>query len=142
MHKLVQDRNVHIVLVLLLLTDIVLTTWAYLLPDLWFSFFHGTTYNDPEGFLRRCAANWLMFGVLQAIALWRWKKAAVWLAIVAGARFSDMLTDWNYLYFCTHMTVVGALALLSAGPLNFLAGLYLFRAYSFHRVGPQGVART
>jgi hypothetical protein len=133
MSNLYESRIIYAILLSLLLTDVILTALGYFFPDLWFSVFHGTSYNDPEGFLRRCAGNWLMFGVLQAIALWRWKRAPVWLAIVAGARFSDMLTDWNYLYFSAHITTMGAIGLFLAGPLNFLAGLYLFKAYKFRQ---------
>ena len=132
MQGIYRANVVSLVLLSLLLTDIILTSVGYLLPDLWFSIFHGTAYNDPEGFLRRCAANWLMFGVLQAIALWWWKGEIFWLAMVAGARFGDMLTDWNYLYFSTHSTTIGAIGLLSAGPLNFLAGLYLLKAFKHY----------
>jgi hypothetical protein len=135
MQGIYRANVVSAVLLLLLLTDVVLAFVGYLLPDLWFSIFHGTPYNDPEGFLRRCAANWLMFGVLQAIALRRWKGETVWLAVVAGARLGDMLTDWNYLYFSTHMTTTGAIGLLSAGPLNFFAGLYLLAAYRRYQPG-------
>lgn len=117
------------VLAALLCTDVILTAWGLFLPDLWFATFHGTTYNDPEGFLRRCAANWFMFGALQAIALARWRTEGFWLAVVAGARFSDILTDWSYLYFSLHITPLGAVGLLAAGPLNLMAGVYLLGAY-------------
>jgi hypothetical protein len=70
-----------------------------------------------------------MFGVLQAVALARWKSEDVWLAVVAGARLSDVLTDWSYLYFSSHITPLGAVGLIAAGPLNLVAGVYLLGAY-------------
>lgn len=121
-------RAVTAVLAALLICDVVLSLWGFFFPDLWFSVFHGAPRVDPEGFIRRCAANWLMFAALQAVALRRWRAAPVWLAVVAGARLGDALTDWSYLYFCAHVTPWGAVALLSAGPLNLAAGLYLLRA--------------
>ena len=134
------DRHVRTVLGALLATDLVLTTIGYGFPGLWFAFVHGTPYDDPEGLLRRCAGNWFMFAILQAIALWRWKREPGWLAVISGVRFSDVLTDWSYLWFSTHMTWLGALGLFAAGPLNLLCGLYLWRANACavrERTGPR-----
>jgi small-conductance mechanosensitive channel len=124
------DNYINLAIIILLLTDIILTISGYFFPELWFSIFHGTSYNDPEGFLRRCAGNWLMFGVLQAIALWCWKTEPYWLAVVAGARLSDILTDWNYLLFCNNVTPIGWAGLFLAGPINLMFGIYFLKAYS------------
>ena len=142
MDKATQYSDTHVRMVLwgLLATDLVLTTIGYGFPGLWFALIHGTPYDDPEGLLRRCAGNWLMFGVLQALALGRWKREPGWLAVVSGARFSDVLTDWSYLWFSTHRTWLGALGLFAAGPLNLLCGVYLWRAYACAarvRTGPR-----
>jgi len=132
------DTHVRTVLGALLATDLVLTTLGYGFPGLWFALVHGTPYDDPEGLLRRCAGNWLMFGALQAIALWRWKREPGWLAAVSGARFSDVLTDWSYLWFSTHLTWHGTLGLFAAGPFNLLCGVYLWRAYAYAVRGRTG----
>ena len=129
MDEWINERNTTRLLVALLALDVVLSLWGYLLPELWFRIFHGVEYVDPQGFLRRCAGNWTLFAVLQAIALVRWRRDGVWLVVVAGVRWSDLLTDWSYLWFCSDITLFGRIALFSAGPMNFLCGLYLFKAF-------------
>ncbi len=126
---LINIQNTRRILIALLLLDVVLTLVGYLFPGFWFRIFHGVEYVDPQGFLRRCAGNWAMFALLQAIALWRWERERVWLAVVSGVRFSDLLTDWSYLWYCTDITWFGRAALFAAGPLNFLCGLYFFLAF-------------
>ena len=121
--------RINLILMALVITDIVLAAWGFFLPELWFKVFHGVPYNDPQGFLPRCAANWTAFLLLQIIALIRWPKEPFWLVMVCGARFSDVLTDFTYYWFCSDITWFGRGALLSAGPLNFLVGWYLLSAY-------------
>ena len=53
--------RVHGLLTFLVLFDLVLVIWAGVFPELWFTAFHGVPYVDPQGFLRRCAANWAAF---------------------------------------------------------------------------------
>ena len=113
----------------LVLFDVVLTSWVFLFPNLWFQAFHGIPYHDPEGFLRRCGANWAAFALFQVIARLRWKQDRSWIAIVAGIRLSDIFTDWTYLWFASHITWFGRLALAGASPMNMVAGWWLFRAH-------------
>ncbi len=127
--KYITITNTNRVLLSLVLLDIVLLVIGYFFPQFWFKIFHGVEYIDPQGFLPRCAGHWTMFAILQGIALLKWRKDIVWLPIVAGVRFSDMLTDWSYLYFCSDITLFGKMALFGAGPGNFLFGLFLFKAY-------------
>jgi len=128
-NNLINIQNTRRLLLSLVVLDVLLSLTGYLWPDFWFRVFHGTEYMDPQGFLRRCAGNWAMFAVLQAIALARWEKDTVWLGIVAGVRFSDLLTDWSYLWFCSDVTLPGRVLLFSAGPLNLACGLYFYLAF-------------
>jgi hypothetical protein len=131
------DRRARIsaVLAALVIFDVVLASWAFLAPDLWFRVFHGVPYHDPEGFLRRCGANWAAFALFQAVAFLRWRQAPYWVAVAAGIRLSDIFTDWTYLAFATHITAFGIVALALASPLNMLAGWWLLRAYRRHGAG-------
>lgn len=117
------------VLLALVAFDVVLTAWAFFAPELWFRLFHGAPYDDPQGFLRRCGANWAAFALFQAVALVRWRKAHHWIAVVAGIRLSDIFTDWTYLAFASDITAFGAVALGLASPMNMVAGWWLLRAY-------------
>jgi hypothetical protein len=113
----------------LVLFDATLVTVAMGFPGLWFTVFHGTAYDDPEGFLRRCGANWAAFFLLQAIALVRWKRDPVWLAVVAGARLGDVFTDVTYVLFARDATLFAKLTLPPMLVCNALFGLFLLRAY-------------
>ncbi len=123
------NRNITLVLINLILLDVILSVWAWFFPEWWFQIFHGVPYDDPQGFLRRCAGNWTAFALFQFIALLRWKKAPHWIVVVAGVRFSDILTDWSYLAFCSDITIVGSILLFAASPLNLIFGIYLMVAY-------------
>ena len=126
-------RSVPAILVSLVALDFVLTVWGFFFPSFWFSFFHGAAYVDPQGFLRRCAANWLGFLVLQVIALRRWRKDAMWLAVVAGCRLGDALTDVTCLAFASSTTPFAWIAFPIAGVGNVVVGVVLLRAYQAMR---------
>jgi hypothetical protein len=122
-------RLVRGLLVFLVALDLTLTTWAMFFPQLWFTVFHGTSYDDPEGFLRRCGANWAAFLLWQAVALARWKKEPVWLAVVAGVRLSDIFTDLTYSLVARDTTLFAKLTLAPMSVVNLLFGLFLLRAW-------------
>jgi hypothetical protein len=117
------------VLSALIALDLVIAGVAFFAPQLWFKIFHGVDYVDPQGFLRRCAANWLAFALIQIIALAKWEQKPYWLAVVAGVRFSDIFTDWTYVFFCANITTFGKISLLIMSPLNVVLGLYFLNAY-------------
>ena len=83
----------------------------------------------PQGFLRRCGANWGAFLLLQVIALWRWQRDATWLAVIAGVRLSDIFTDWTYLATSETVTTMGAVSLVAPGFINWGLPLALVWAY-------------
>ena len=122
-------RQVDFVLGGLFIFDVILTSWVFFAPDLWFQSFHGVPYNDPEGFLRRCGANWAAFALCQGVARLRWKQNLAWIAVLAGVRLSDIFTDWTYLYFAADITSMGKLGLLGASPMNMICGWWLWRAH-------------
>ena len=62
-------------------------------------------------------------------SLFRWRRAPHWLVLAAGLRFSDILTDWSYLWFCSDVTSLGRILLFSASPANLVCALYLMHAY-------------
>jgi hypothetical protein len=123
------ERRINVLLIGLIVLDATIAAAAFASPSLWYSIIHGAAYVDPQGLLRRTAANWGAFALIQVAALFQWRVKPYWLLIVAGARLSDMFTDWSYLYFCHDITRFGRLALLAASPLNALIGWYLVRTY-------------
>jgi hypothetical protein len=122
-------RGVTATLAGLLALDVVLATVAFGFPELWFQVFHGVPYQDPEGFLRRCAANWAAFALLQAIALRRWRREPWWLLVVAGARLSDIFTDWTYLFFAHDVTWFARASLATTSPGNLVVGIFLVKRW-------------
>jgi hypothetical protein len=135
------SRRIDWVLLALVAFDVFVATVALLFPSLWFRVVHGVPYDDPQGLLRRCGANWAAFAVIQLIALLRWKKAPHWLAVVAGVRLSDIFTDWTYLWFASNVTTVGVVGMFLASPTELFLGSWLLQAYtrvSGSRTGGQG----
>lgn len=128
------ERRVQAVLWFLVLFDVTLTLWAFAFPQLWFTVFHGTRYDDPQGFLRRCGANWAAFALFQAIALVRWRRDAVWLAVVAGLRLSDIFTDATYVLVAHDTTLFARITLVPTSIGNLLFGLFMLRAYRRRQV--------
>jgi hypothetical protein len=122
-------NKINWLLISLILLDITISIVAFLFPQFWFKIFHGAPYIDPQGFLRRCGTNWAAFALLQIIALAQWEKKPYWLAIVAGVRFSDIFTDWTYLWFSSSITVFGRISLFAISPLNLIFGLYFLSTY-------------
>lgn len=129
MAKALKWEKNDILLILLIILDLTITFIAFFLPQAWFKIFHGSLYIDPQGFLRRCAANWLAFALIQLLALLKWRKKPYWLAVVAGVRLSDIFTDWAYLFFSSSITLFGRAGLFIISPLNLLLGLYFLNAY-------------
>ncbi len=121
--------RIHALLASLVALDAALSAWGFFFPSLWYAAFHGSPYVDPQGLLRRCAANWLAFFVLQAIALLRWRRDPMWLALVAGCRLGDALTDVTCLAFAARTTLFARLAFPAAGVGNLVAGVLLVRAF-------------
>jgi hypothetical protein len=111
------------------IVDIVLPILSLVAPQWWFILLHGA--DDPDGYalLRRCGANWFAFAVVQVIALVKWRDQPHWLALVAGVRWSDQLTDWTYLAASPTMTTFGTIALLCPGIFNLTGGLLMYKAY-------------
>lgn len=124
-----RKRKVDFLLGALVVLDLVLCIWAFFFPEFWFRFFHDSEYIDPQGLLRRCAANWLAFFVVQLVALIRWRRNHEWLMIVAGCRLGDILTDVTCLIFCERITLYGLIAFPLAGFGNLAFGIMLIRIY-------------
>jgi len=122
-------RKTYGLLIALILLDIIITIAAFFSPSVWFKIFHNAPYIDPQGFLRRCGANWAAFALIQTIALFKWERKPYWLTIVAGVRFSDMFTDWTYLWFCSSVTIFGRISLFIISPLNLLFGIYFLSVF-------------
>ena len=124
-------KRVSRVLATLFAFDVVLTVWAFGFSRWWFFVFHGldTEGQDVHGFLRRCGANWAAFALFQLIALLRWRRDAVWLAVVAGLRLSDIFTDATYVLAARDTTLFARIALAPMALVNLAVGLYMLRAY-------------
>jgi hypothetical protein len=123
------DKRIAGLLWFLVALDAVLTPWALITPHLWFAAFHGVPYDDPQGFVRRCGANWAAFLLCQAIAAVRWRRDPMWLAVVAGVRLSDIFTDVTYSLAARDLTLFARLTLAPMSIGNLLFGLFLLRAY-------------
>jgi hypothetical protein len=105
--------------------DLVIAVLAWTDPQQWFSFFHGSTGQGLEiALLRRAAGQWAAFAVAQALALLFFRRYPVWLAIMAGIRLSDTLTDLFYMLSAQPLTPHGWLVLAPL-PLVNLAGVFL-----------------
>ncbi|MDD5225096.1 MAG: hypothetical protein PHE84_14025 [bacterium] len=122
-------KRISAILLALVIFDVTIAVIGFFFPELWFRAFHGVPYNDPQGFLPRCAANWTAFALIQLIALFRWEKDPVWLAMVSAARLSDIFTDLAYFWFCSDITWLGRVSFLSAGPINLLLCWYFLNSY-------------
>ena len=113
-----------------LLEDTSLFLIAWLAPDLWFQLLHNVA---PAGldiaFLRRSAGQWAAFALAQGIALLRWRKTPIWLAIVAGVRFSDLFTDISYVLAVPSLTTLGWICLLPPPLLNLVGVVIMLRGY-------------
>jgi hypothetical protein len=120
-------HSVRAVLGGLIALDLVLSIAAFFFPALWFEMFHGAAYVDPQGLLRRCGANWLAFFVIQVVALLRWERERCWLAVVAGMRLGDTLTDITCLMFAASATRAAWILFPLAGIGNLVVGAWLLR---------------
>jgi hypothetical protein len=113
-----------------LVEDTLLVVMASLAPDLWFRVFHESVPASLDvAFLRRSAGQWAAFALAQAIALWRWRRDRVWLAVAAGVRFSDLFTDLAYVASVPHLTRMGWALLLPPPVLNLVGVVILLRGY-------------
>lgn len=115
--------------------DVALVLMAMLTPQSWFDILHGGLQPDELhlGFLYRAAAHWTAFVLLQVFTLFIWRRAPVWLAVTAGARFSDTLTDLTY--WSTAPTLSGNAWMLLPPPL-LNAGMALLLLAAYRRLAP------
>lgn len=119
----------NLVLISLSGLDLILSLWGFFFPAFWFSFFHDSTFIDPQSLLARCAANWTAFFLLQVTALLRWKKWPWLLLLVAGARLSDIFTDITCLLLASKVTIYAVILFPVAGAGNLLCGVFLIKSY-------------
>ena len=127
---------VYILLVFLVVLDLVLSLWGFFFPEVWFRFWHNAPYEDPQALLPRCAANWFAFFLFQLIALFMWKKAPWWLAVVAGMRFSDIFTDLTVTLLGSNIAPHTMILFPMMGVANFLVAVLLIRYYLKLTRGP------
>ncbi len=110
--------------------DTLIFLMSWLAPDLWFRWFHGTLPAGLEtAFLRRSGGQWLAFAIAQGIAILRWRKAPIWLVVVAAVRFSDLFTDISYVVTAPSLTTLGWAALLPPTLLNAIGIVIMIWGY-------------
>jgi len=110
--------------------DTLLFVMSWFAPDFWFRLFHATTPASFDiAWLRRSAGQWAAFALAQAITLWRWRKEPVWLAVMAGVRFSDLFTDLSYILAVPALTRLGWILLLPPPVLNLAGVVIMLRGY-------------
>jgi len=118
-------------------TIIFILAWVY--PDLWFQLFHHSVAQGLEvALLRRSAGQWAAFALAQAIALALWRKQPVWLAVVAGIRFSDIFTDVSYILAAPSLTPLGWVLLSPPAALNLLGVVIMLKGYEQMRTARFG----
>jgi hypothetical protein len=120
---------VKLLLLVLIVKDIILFVLCFFYPETWFKIFHNAPYVDPQGLLQRTGAVWVAFTLWQIVALLRWEKEPFWLAVIAGIRWTEIFSDWVYIYVSASMTWYGRLALFLVAPGNLLIGFFLIWVY-------------
>jgi hypothetical protein len=120
---------VYVLLGFLVFWDTLLSVLCFFYPDYWFHTFHGAQYVDPQALLKRTGAVWTAFTLLQLIAFIRWEKAAWWLVLIAGVRFTELFSDWVYICMASSMTTFGKFGLFIAPPSNLIFGIFLIWVY-------------
>jgi hypothetical protein len=113
----------------LVLWDLLLSVLCFCYPDYWFKTFHGAPYIDPQALLKRTGAVWTAFTLLQLIAFIRWEKAAWWLVLIAGVRFTELFSDWVYIWMANSTTPFGKFGLFIAPPSNLIFGIFFIWVY-------------
>jgi hypothetical protein len=114
-----------------LIEDILLFLMSWLAPDIWFRVFHtAVPAGLDSAWLRRSGGQWAAFALAQGIAIWRWRTDPVWLAVVAGVRFSDLFTDISYILAVPSLTTIGWILLLPPPALNLLGVIIMLRGYN------------
>ncbi len=113
-----------------LVEDTGLFVMAWLAPDLWFRVLHaGVPAGLETALLRRSAGQWAAFALAQALTLWRWRRARVWLAVSAGVRFSDLFTDVSYILAVPSLTTLGWFLLVPPPFLNLVGVVIMLWGY-------------
>ena len=123
--------------------DTILFVMTWVAPDVWFRVFHAAIPSPLEtAFLRRTGGQWAAFALAQAISLWRWRRNPVWLAVVAGVRFSDLFTDLLYVLAVPSLTTLGWVLLLPPPVLNLIGVVIMLLGYkqAVRSVAGSGVA--
>jgi hypothetical protein len=122
---------VNLVLLAAFAIDVGLTMGVIVSPGAWFGTLHGTGYDAMDlAFLRRCAAEWAVFAILQGVTLVLWRYFPGMLLVVAGARFADVLTDWTYLASSETVTVWAWPGLIAPGLMNLGMGILLLLGHA------------
>ena len=79
--------------------------------------------------MRRSAGQWAAFALAQAIAIICWRRRPVWLAVVAGVRFSDLFTDLSYILAVRTLTGLGWMVLLPPPLFNPVGGVIMLMGF-------------
>jgi hypothetical protein len=120
-----------------LVEDATIFVLAWVVPEVWFRWFH---HAQPAGLetalLRRAAGQWAAFAIVQAIALLRWRVQPLWLLVVAGLRASDLLTDLSYIAAVPSLTTLGWALLTPPAFLN--AAFIVTMTLAYRRLVPRG----
>jgi hypothetical protein len=112
------------------LEDTLIFLMSWFAPDLWFRLFHGTLpVGLDTAFLRRAGGQWLAFAIGQGIAILYWRKAPIWLVVVAALRFSDLFTDSSYVVSAPSLTTWGWAFLLPPTLLNAIGIVIMVKGY-------------
>ena len=122
-------KIIYVILAVLILLDLVVSIVGFFFPEAWNSYYHGAVFSDDQALLKRCAANWFAFFVLQTIAIFNWEKAIWWLVLIAGCRLGDCLTDITCMIYSTSISINGIVGFTIAGIGNLVIGIYFIKRY-------------
>lgn len=121
------------VLIAAIVVDLVLPLFAIFAPKLWFDVLHAGIQPDElhVAFLRRAAAHWAAFALVQVAALALWRRSSAWLLVTAGARVSDWLTDITYFGVAPTLSSARWLLIL---PLFLNVGMALVLLFAYKKL--------
>ena len=111
-------------LILLVLIDIGLGVVGTFFPRLYMDLIQpDAPPNEPVYFLQRAAVIWLGYLVVQAIALFQYRRTPEWVLVVAFLRLVEVPADTLYVIIGPGFDLLGRIGLIAAPVFNLIVGI-------------------